>query len=69
VPWHSQICFDASPWVAEATPFELEGVISWLEKADQSVFAGTADKKTGRGPIWREIHRQGVLQTGRLTAS
>jgi hypothetical protein len=35
--------------VAKATPFELEGVISWLEKADQIVFAGTADKKTGRG--------------------
>ena len=48
--------------VAKATAFELEGVISWLEKADQIVLTGTADNKTRRGRsgekyVAKEFHK------------
>jgi hypothetical protein len=48
--------------VAKATPFELEGVISWLEKADQIVNIGKPDSKSGRGRsgekyVAREFHQ------------
>jgi hypothetical protein len=35
--------------VAKATPFELEGVISWLERAGQIFNIGKADSKISRG--------------------
>ena len=35
--------------VAKATPFELEGVISWLERAGQIVNIGKNDSKISRG--------------------
>jgi hypothetical protein len=35
--------------VAKATPFELEGVISWLERAGQILNIGKADSKISRG--------------------
>ena len=35
--------------VAKATPFELEGVISWLERSGQITNIGKTDAKNGRG--------------------
>jgi hypothetical protein len=35
--------------VAKATPFELEGVITWLERAGQIANIGKADSKISRG--------------------